>query len=130
MAQRDDGSVSWFDVAETPDGRSYSVAAYRAGTFPALTGGIPGAVSGVLRLLMLPFVGLVGPLVWLANRARFGNTWTVRIAPWYGHRGKRWKVRVPSEAASDRRANALYQLISTGQWDPQLGAPPVPAVAE
>jgi hypothetical protein len=122
--------VSWFDVAETPDGRSYSVAAYRAGTSTALTGGVPGAVSGGLRLLLLPYIWVVGPVVWVVARIRFRHTWTVRIAPWYGHRGKRWKVRVPTEPVSDRRANALFQLINTGQWDPELEPPPEPASVE
>ena len=117
--------MSWFDIAETPDGRSYSVAAYRAGTSSAVTGGVPG----VLRLLVMPGILVLGPVGWLFNRILFRRMWTVRVAPWYGHRGKRWKVRVTTEAESDRRANALFQLIRTGQWNPEAEPPPEPATA-
>jgi hypothetical protein len=122
--------VGWFDIAETPDGRSYSVAAYRAGTSPAITGGIPGAVPAVLRLLLIPYLLIVGIVVRILARIRLQHAWTVRVGPWYGHRGKRWKVRVPTESDSDRRANALFELIKTGQWDPELEPPPAPARTE
>lgn len=38
--------MSWFDVAEAPGGRTYSIAAYRAGTSTALTGGVPVGPPG------------------------------------------------------------------------------------
>ena len=117
--------MGWFDVAATPDGRSYSVAAYRTGT--ARMGAVPGAVPAGASLGGLQEMLTLGLFSRLLNATIFRGTWTVRVAPWYGHRGKRWKVRVPSEHDSDHRAEALFQLIKTGQWDPEREAPPTPA---
>lgn len=114
--------MSWFDVVEAPDGRSYSVSAYRTGT--VRVGAVPGAmpaIASVGRLFPLAAIG------WVANLLFFSDSWTVRVAPWYGRRGKRWKFRVKGEPESDRRAEALCQLIKTGQWDPRREAPPRPA---
>jgi hypothetical protein len=119
--------VGWFDVAEAPGGTSYSVAAYRSGT--VRVGAVPGAVPAGTSLGGLQEVFTFGTFGWLINRVVFRGTWTVRIAPWYGRRGKRWKFRVQTEGEADRRAEALWQLIDTGQWDPALEPPPTPAQA-
>ena len=117
--------MGWFDVAETPEGRSYSVAAYRTGT--ARIGAVPGAVPSGASLGGLQEILTIGLFSRLLNATVFRRTWTVRVAPWYGHRGKRWKVRVPSEQESDSRAEAYFQLIKTGQWNPEKEPPPSPA---
>jgi hypothetical protein len=114
--------LSWFDVAETADGRSYSVS-----TRP--TGLTALRASGAARI-PLGWLDYLAPNVmigWLVNRLIFRGQWTVLIAPWYGHRGQRWSVRVPDEDQADRRARALHELIHTHQWDPESEPPPEPA---
>jgi hypothetical protein len=120
--------MGWFDVAATPGGRSYSVAAYRTGTIRI--GAVPGATPAGASLGSVQDGLLFALLGRLLNVVLFRGSWTVRVAPWYGHRGKRWKVRVQTEEESDRRAEALFQLIKTGQWDPAIESPPQPARAD
>ena len=118
--------MGWFDVAATPDGRSYSIAAYRTGT--ARIGAVPGAVPAGASLGGVNEMLTIGVFSRLLNATLFHGSWTVRIAPWYGHRGRKWKLRVGTEGESDRRAEAYFQLIKSGQWDPAKEPPPLPAI--
>jgi hypothetical protein len=116
--------MSWFDVAETADGHSYSVSTRRTGT-TALR------ASAANRIPPGRFFDAADwppePVGFLANLIFRDGRWTVLVAPWYGQRGKRWKVRLPTEAEADHRAYALCELIRTHQWDPRLEPPPKPA---
>jgi hypothetical protein len=74
-----------------------------------------GGLGGILDLLLINR---------LINLTFFRGTWTVRVAPWYGKRGRRWKERLPSEQEAERRAALLFGLIHRGEWEPQSGPPP------
>jgi hypothetical protein len=114
--------VGWFEVAATRDGRQYSVSTFPTGLSPA--GWHRENVVQRIPLGTLDYLtprALVGMMInWLI----FRGGWTVVVAPWGGGWTRVWKVRVESEAESERRANALYQMIANYQWDPAEEAPP------
>lgn len=116
-----DPAVAWFDVTTSPEGKDYSVAAYRTGTvrIGAVPGAVPaGAVAGGIDE-MLTF----GMVTLLINRVLFRRTWTVRVAPWPGP-GRKWKERLPTQRAAEQRAEQLIGLIKEGGWSPRHGGPP------
>jgi hypothetical protein len=117
--------VGWFDLAATRDGREYSVSTFPTGLSPA-----GWHRESALERIPLGKLDYLTPraLVGLAiNRLVYRGGWTVVVAPWQGGWTREWKVRVSSEAESDRRASALHQLIESYQWDPAREPPPSPA---
>ena len=118
--------MGWFNVATTRDGREYSVSTFPTGLSPA--GWHRDSALHRIPLGTLDYLtprAIIGTVI---NRVFFRGSWTVVVAPWKGGWTREWKVRVKSEAESDRRANALFQLINTHQWDPAEEPPPSPAV--
>lgn len=113
----------WFDVVAAPSERSYSIAAFRTGT--VRVGAVPGAVPAGASLLSLQDGVIFAAIGWILNRLIFRGAWTVRIAPWYGKRGRRWKVRVSSEELAYRLAEQYCRMIETGSWMPERDPPPV-----
>lgn len=114
-------------MAVTPDGRSFAIAAYPAGSIPSLKTPGPAATVATSRLDMPTPLGFMSVLI---NRLVYRGSWTVRVGPWRGQRGRRWKVRVATEQDSDRHAAALFDLVNSGQWDPSTEPPPPPAQAQ
>jgi hypothetical protein len=117
--------VTWFDVAESPRSeKSYAVSAYRGGSWSS--GNVPEGTWGTeYRGVPLDEDGIVDRLIErLIQRFVFHNTWTVRVAPWYGKRGRQWKERRPTAQAAELRAETLFTLIRSGAWDPGTGPPP------
>src|SRR5690348_16988645 len=110
--------MSWFDVAESADGRSYSVWTRRTGAVTPFRPGVPRTPIGWFDIP--PIVGF-GSIV---NTLIFRRTWIVIVEPSDRSRGMRWKVQLPNEEQAVRRAVALAERINAHQWDPQVEPPP------
>lgn len=109
--------MSWFELAATPDGRRFYVAAYRT---------LTGTPAGVSRA-GLERVGLPWPLGHALNRLILRGRYTVRVGPW-GGMGRAWSVSAANSVAGERVAARLYGLISNGSWDPATS--PIPNLDE
>ena len=106
------------EPVNAPDGQTYVVRIYRAGTmarYPS-TENTPSP-GGVLRLPLLLF-GLVLHLLVFRRR------WTVRVAPWHNLPGKRHREWADSQSSAGTRADVLRRALESGAWQPGCGPAP------
>lgn len=107
------------EPVDAPDGRSFVVRVYRAGTmarFPSADN-----TPGTGAALRLPLI-LVG---WLLHLIVFRRRWAVAVTPWRNLPGPRHRELASSKALAMERVGQLASAIQSGEWTPGPSAPAI-----